>query len=109
MFGVLYTSRSLTKSKQLLSNLKTKQRLCFSCYKNNWNLLLGDPITAYNDHKALHLAFENCNNCERLATRLYIMEKHAFEVCYVEGRQNVLADLLSRSVGEKAVDMNEKK
>lgn len=35
------------------------------------------------------------------------MAEYAFEICYVEGRQNVHADYLSRSVGEIAVKEDE--
>lgn len=36
------------------------------------------------------------------------MTEYAFEICYVEGKQNVLADYLSRSVGEEALEKDNK-
>lgn len=45
---------------------------------------------------------------ERLARWLDIMSDYAFEICHDEGKQNVLADYLSGSVGEVAVEGDKK-
>lgn len=56
----------------------------------------------YSGYVALRAALQKVYLCWRLAKWSDISAEYAFKICYVEGRQNVLAEYLSRAFGEVA-------
>lgn len=56
--------------------------------------LLDGPFILYSDHNALQVAFVKVDIHGGLVRRLEIMAEYAFIICYVEGKQIVLADCL---------------
>ena len=57
------------------------------------NILLGQQIKVYTDHK--NLTYKNFNTKRVMRWRL-ILEEYGPELCYIKGENNVFADALSR-------------
>lgn len=73
---------------ELLAGLETMMR--------NRDLLLGVRFTWYTDHRALEFIMNQRNLTGRQARWMEKMSDFDFEVRYVRGEENVLADALSR-------------
>ena len=57
------------------------------------NILLGQQIKVYTDHK--HLTFKTFNT-ERVMRWRLILEEYNLELIYMQGSKNIAADALSR-------------
>ena len=75
---------TITK-KELLAKVET--------LKEFRNILLGQRITVYTDHK--HLTYKNFNT-ERVVCWRMVIEDFGPELIYFKGNDNVVADAMSR-------------
>ena len=78
-------TRYTTTERELLSIVETLKEFC--------NILLGQRITVYADHK--NLTHKNFNTERVLRWRL-LLEEFNPEIVYIKGKHNVVADALSR-------------
>lgn len=61
----------------------------------------------YSGREAVRAVFEKTDIHSRLARWLDIIAEDVFEICYVGGKQNLLSDYPSRSVGVVANEQDE--
>ena len=88
-------TRYTTTEKELLSILET--------LKEFRNILLGQQIRVYTDHK--NLTYKQFNTDRVMRWRL-IIEEFSPELAYVQGESNIVADALSRLEIINDVDYN---
>ena len=60
------------------------------------HLLIYKPFAIYTDCTSLRTAIQSFHRSKRLSHRLLILAEYNFEVTYKPGKQNALADALSR-------------
>ena len=93
---VAYASRALNKAEKRYSTIE-KELLAivfgikhFSCY------LYGRKFIIFTDHRPLIYLFGMANPSSRLTKFRMLIEEYDFEIRYIKGRNNVVADCLSR-------------
>ena len=83
-----------TTEKELLAIVET--------LKEFRNILLGQRIVVYTDHK--NLTYKNFNT-ERVVRWRMVIEDFGPEIIYIKGNDNVVADAMSR-LGTTATELN---
>ena len=68
----------------------------YSLAKFKVHLLGSKPFVIYTDHASLRTATQSPHLSQRMARWLYFFAEYNFEVNYYTGKQNALADALSR-------------
>jgi RNase H-like domain found in reverse transcriptase len=79
-------TRYTTTERELLSIVKTLKK-----YRN---ILLGQQIEVFTDHK--NLVYKTFNNTERVMRWRLIIEEFGPKLTYIKGASNIVADALSR-------------
>jgi len=59
--------------------------------------LLGIPFTALTDHRTLECFTSQKHLSRRQARWMELMQQYEFEIVYIKGDENVVADVLSRT------------
>lgn len=93
---VAYASRTLTKSEQNYSTIEKELLAIVWACKYFRPYLFGQKFTLYTDHKPLTYVISLKNPNGRLIRWRLTLEEFSYEIKYREGRQNVVADGLSR-------------
>ena len=96
-YTIAYASRSLkpTEKNYTITELKCLA-LVFALHK--WHtILLGRKIRIHTDHKALKFVSLCVNTSERIARWLSFIQEFDLEIIHVPGKNNEIADTLSRN------------
>lgn len=94
---VCYLSRKF-KPHQRAYSIIEKELLALVIALENWDVYLGQnsPITVYSDHSPLQFLAKMKNKNQRLTRWALFLQKYILEVRHIKGKNNVIADTLSR-------------
>jgi hypothetical protein len=95
---VIFASRSLTETEQRYSNIERELlSVVFGCERLH-NFLYGGRITVQTDHKPLETIFKKRVHeaSPRLQRLLLRLNRYDIDVEYIKGKNNTVADALSR-------------
>ena len=90
---IAFYSRKLTDAQTRYTTTERELLAIVETLKEFKNILLGQKIRVYTDHK--NLTYKNFNTDRVLRWRL-VLEEYGPELIYVKGEHNVVADALSR-------------
>ena len=90
---IAYYSRKLNPAQTRYTTTERELLAIVETLKEFRNILLGQQIKVYTDHK--NLTYKNFN-CERVMRWRLILEEFGPELVYLPGEKNVVADALSR-------------
>jgi hypothetical protein len=91
-----FFSRKFTPTEQRYSAFERETLALVTSVLHFRNILLGMKFTIFTDHKPLKQWLKKPPVNERHARWLVRLQDMTFEIEYIEGRKNVLADLMSR-------------
>lgn len=93
---VAFLSKTLNKTQQAY-HITDKELLAIVFALKKWsNYLLGQKFIVQTDHKALEELFKMKEPTSRLTRYRLLIEQYDFEIHYLKGKKNVVADALSR-------------
>ena len=95
---VIYVSRTLTPAEERYSNIKRElQRVVFVMERLH-NYVFGEPVRVQTDHKPLEMIWKKCiaTASPRLQRLLLRLARYEIQVEYICGKDNSIADVLSR-------------
>ncbi|XP_036139609.1 uncharacterized protein LOC118644672 [Monomorium pharaonis] len=96
-FTIAYASRSL-KGAELNYTVTEVECLALVWALKKWHTtLLGRKIRVHTDHRALKFVTSCANDSNRIARWIAFLNEFDLEICHVPGKQNVIADTLSRN------------
>ena len=90
---IAFYSRKLNPAQTRYTTTERELLAIVETLKEFRNILLGQRITVYTDHK--NLTFKNFNT-ERVMRWRLILEEYGPELRYIKGENNIVADALSR-------------
>lgn len=88
------------KSHQRAYSTVEKELLALVQALEKWDVYLGQstPITVYSDHSPLQFLARMRNKNQRLTRWSLFLQKYNIEVKHIKGKDNIMADLLSRVI-----------
>ena len=89
-----FFSRKLLESQQSYTTTERELLSIVELIKEYRNMLLGQKIIVYTDHK--NLLYVNTTSPERVMRWRLILEEYGVELRYIKGDGNIVADSLSR-------------
>jgi transposase InsO family protein len=90
---IAFYSRKLNNAQRRYTTTEQELLAIVETLKEFRNILLGQTIRVYTDHK--NLTYQNFNTDRVLRWRL-ILEEYGPELIYIQGEKNIVADALSR-------------
>lgn len=93
---VAYASRSLNKAEKNYCTIEKELLAIVWAVKHFRPYLFGKRFKIFTDHKPLIYLFGMTNPSSRLTKFRLVLEEYDFEIQYVKGKDNVVADALSR-------------
>ena len=101
---IAYASRSLTPTEMHYAVIEKEMLAVVFAMEKFHQYIYGKHVTVESDHKPLvsiqNKAFHNCP--ARIQRFLLRLQKYDFEIKYVKGKDQVLADALSRAVAKES-------
>jgi len=97
---VAYASRSLTKSEQNYAPIELEcLAIVFACRKYDQYIYGHSAVTIHSDHKPLEAIFKKSmlEAPKRLQRMLLALQRYDLNVVYKPGREQLIADMLSRA------------
>jgi len=93
-----FFSRSLSKSEQSFSAFDRELLAIFAAVKRWKDIIDGGNVTVFTDHKPIVGAFRNANarDSHKQQRQLSFISEYVSDVVHVAGKDNVVADALSR-------------
>lgn len=94
-----YYSKKLTQTEVKYSTYDRELLAIFMAIKHFRSLVEGRKLTIYTDHKPLSYAFSKLNSeneSPRRIRQLSFISEFTTSICYISGKQNVVADTFSR-------------
>lgn len=93
---VAYASRSLNKAERNYCTIEKELLAIVWAVKHFRPYLFGRKFTILSDHKPLLYLFGMANPSSRLTKFRLVLEEYDFTIQYIKGKENVIADALSR-------------
>ncbi len=100
---IVFASHALTVAEKNYSVTHLEILVMVWVLKHLWDIIMGYKITVYTDHSPITEIFKGRNINGRLARWYLTIQAYSPEIKYTKGRQNVVADALSRNVYVGAV------
>ncbi|KAK4327492.1 hypothetical protein Pmani_002048 [Petrolisthes manimaculis] len=99
---VCYMSHKFKPHQRSYSTVE-KELLALILALEKWDVYLGQakPILVYSDHSPLQFLMRMKNKNQRLTRWALFLQKYDLTVKHISGKQNVMADMLSRRGGDK--------
>ena len=104
---VEFFSRKFTPCEQRYSTHEREALAMVTSILHFRNILLGMQFTVFTDHKALLQWMKKPPVNERHARWLIRLQDMNFDIVYLKGQENVLADFMSRPLGETKSSIQE--
>ena len=101
---IVFYSRKLNDAQTHYTTMESKLLAIVETLEKFCNILLGQQIRVYTDHK--NLTYKNFNT-ERVMRWRLVLEEYGPELDYVKGESNIVADALSRLDLEPQIKNNE--
>ena len=105
---VAYASRSLNKPEKNYCTIEKELLAIVWAVKHFRPYLFGKKFKIFTDHKPLIYLFGMTNPSSRLTKFRIILEEYDFEIQYIKGKDNVVADALSRITSDELKELNNK-
>jgi RNase H-like domain found in reverse transcriptase/Reverse transcriptase (RNA-dependent DNA polymerase)/Integrase zinc binding domain len=93
---IQFLSRTLTSAEQKLSTIEKELLAIVWAVDHLRNYLYGNKVTIFTDHKPLTYALKAKNHNDKLNRWMARLEEFDHEILYKPGKENVVADFLSR-------------
>ena len=104
---VEFYSRKLNKAEQRYSAYEREMMAMVSAILHFRTILLGRKFTLYTDHRPLLNFRKKMPDNERQSRWMVKLQDLDFDIVYIEGEHNVLADLMSRPAGVERSSIQE--
>jgi len=101
-YPLAFFSRKLSDSERRLSTFDRELLAIFSSVKKFKDHISGNHITIFTDHKPIVGAAKNSNDkfSDKQLRQLSFINEYSNDIVYVAGKNNIVADTMSRSSGE---------